>query len=354
MCTPTPIRVKFLSRGNRKDKQQLWLRQFPDNEPLWGNCLFIFDEDCTEYDWLVVYDDLPPAGDERFSMRKELLKCNRENTLLVTSEPSTIKVYGKKFLQQFGHVLTTQEPWAIKHKNAIYSQCGYIWYYGVGSNHVKNWNEIATNIPRTKNHSISTVCSAKKQKNTVHSQRFEFTQQLKKAIPELAIFGHGVQPIDDKADAIDTFKYHVVIENVSHKNHWSEKLADAFLGHAMPFYYGCTNLHEYFPCNSYIAIDPYDIERSIQTVKESISSGAYEKHQKEISEARKLVLHKYNFFPTVADIIQKNLQSDHKKSREPTLIKSRRSIRIQNPLNTLEYFTERYSVKFRHWRANKK
>ena len=234
------------------------MRQFPQNKPVWSNCKFIFDEESTEYDWLVVYDDLPPAKTERFSKRKEQLRCHQKNTLLVTSEPSTIKVYGSKFLNQFEHVLTTQEPWAIKHKNAIYSQCGYRWFYGVGSDHLKTHDEISSNIPYEKEKTISTVCSDKKQKNTVHNQRYKFTQKLKKAIPELDIFGHGVRFLDDKSEAIDRYKYHVVIENIYSENHWSEKLADAFLGHSLPFYFGCTNVFDYFPENSIILIDPYD------------------------------------------------------------------------------------------------
>lgn len=354
MSTPPAIRVKFLSRGARKNKHQIWMRQFPNDNPQWGNCHFLFDEECTEYDWLVVYDDLPPTKNERFSKRVELLKCNQENTLLVTSEPSTIKVYGNKYVNQFGHVLTTQEPWAIKHKNAIYSQCGYMWYYGVGLNDMKNWDEISANIPLNKEQTISTVCSAKKQKNTVHHQRYIFTQQLKKAVPELAIFGHGVRPIDDKADAIDKYKYHIVIENISHKDHWSEKLSDTFLGHAMPFYYGCTNLEEYFPANSYILIDPYDVEKSIQIIKKAIESNKYEEHRRQINEARELVLNKYNFFATVAAIINNNTVDTNSHQKKNKYVKSRRAIRGQSILNFIQYFIERYTVRYRHHRTNKK
>ena len=349
MSTSSPIRVKFLSRGNRSNKNQIWMRQFPQNKPVWGNCKFIFDEESTEYDWLVVYDDLPPANSERFSKRKEQLLCNPKHTLLVTSEPSTIKVYGSKYLNQFEHVLTTQEPWAIKHKNAIYSQCGYIWYYGVGSTHLQSWDDISAQIPDSKDKIISTVCSNKKQKNTVHKRRFEFTNKLKKAIPELDIYGYGVQPIDDKADAIDAYKYHVVIENISSKNHWSEKLADAFLGHTMPIYYGCTNIFDYFPKNSIILFDPYDEDRSIQIIKDAIENNLYEKHIYEIKEARNLVLNTYNFFAVVSKIVEQYSCSEKGKKLKTITICSRRTIRDTNPLNFLQYFIERYTVKFRHF-----
>jgi hypothetical protein len=348
MSTSSPIRIKFLTRGTQANKVQIWQRQFPNNNPVWNDCHFIFDVDCVEYDWLVVYDDLAPRKSERFSKRKELLHCNPENTLLVTSEPSTIKVYGTKFLNQFGHVLTTQEPWVINHKNTIYSQCGYRWYYGIGSDHLKGWNEISASVPVEKQNEISIVCSAKKQKNTTHHQRFEFTQKLKKEIPELDIFGHGVNPIDDKSDAIDSYKYHVVIENVSSKDHWSEKLADAFLGNAMPFYYGCTNVQEYFPESSIICIDPYDEEISIAIIKDAMQNNAYEKNADKILEARELILHSYNFFAVVSKLVEENNMT-HSPSKKDYYIKSRHSIRASNPINFIQYFIERYSVKWKHF-----
>jgi hypothetical protein len=353
MSTSSPIRIKIIIRGTQKNKVQIWQRQFPNNIPIWNKCKFIFDVDCEEYDWLVVYDDLSPHKSERFSKRKELLHCNPENTLLVTSEPSTIKVYGNKFLNQFGHVLTTQEPWVIDHKNAIYSQCGYRWFYGIGSNHLKDWDEISSNISFDKDKTISTVCSDKKQKNTAHNQRYVFTQKLKKEIPELDVFGRGMNPIDDKADAIDPYKYHVVIENISSKDHWSEKLADAFLGHSLPIYYGCTNVQEYFPEDSIIRIDPYDEPAAIKIIKNAIKNNAYEKNIDNIREARELVLNTYNFFSVVSKIIEENHKPPlSKKTNSKRYIKSRSSIRASNPINFIQYFIQRYSVKWKHFLAN--
>jgi hypothetical protein len=258
-------------------------------------------------------------------------------------------VYGNKFLNQFGHVLTTQEPWVINHKNAIYSQCGYRWFYGIGSNHLKGWDEISSTIPLVKEKTISTVCSDKKQKNTTHNQRYAFTQKLKKEIPELDIFGRGVNPIDDKADAIDSYKYHVVIENISSKDHWSEKLADAFLGNALPFYYGCTNVQEYFPENSIICIDPYAEDEAIDIIKNAIQNNAYEKNIDKIREARELILHTYNFFAVVSKIVEEKNQTFDPNTIGTQYIKSRHSIRSSNPLNFIQYFAQRYSVKWKHF-----
>ena len=50
-------------------------RQFPRNETVWGDCIFSFDPDLRQYDWVVVYDDLPSLNGKRFSLRSEKLAC---------------------------------------------------------------------------------------------------------------------------------------------------------------------------------------------------------------------------------------------------------------------------------------
>ena len=193
------IRVKFLNKGKDRDVSEAWLRFLPVHSPNLGRCRFIFDRDCREYDWLVVYDDLPSIGQERFTRWEEVLACPRSQTLLITTEPSSIKTYGTGFLHQFGWVLTSQEPWVIRHPGAIYSQTGLIWFYD------GEYNDVLEHPPATKTSTISTVCSSKQQKHTLHHARYEFTQKLKSVLPELDIFGHGVRFLQRKNGALDPY-----------------------------------------------------------------------------------------------------------------------------------------------------
>jgi len=102
------IRVKFLSKAQATNRDYFfWLKQFPNYSPSWGACDFIFDQACQDYDWLMVLDDLPRNGDERFPIWAEKLPCRRENTLLITYEPSAIKNYGRAFVNQFGWILSS-------------------------------------------------------------------------------------------------------------------------------------------------------------------------------------------------------------------------------------------------------
>ena len=54
------------------------------------------------YDWVVVYEDLPSLESDRHPTSSSTFDCDQKNTVLVTTEPASIKVYGKKYLDQFG------------------------------------------------------------------------------------------------------------------------------------------------------------------------------------------------------------------------------------------------------------
>ncbi|RMF46959.1 MAG: glycosyltransferase, partial [Deltaproteobacteria bacterium] len=243
------IRVKVI--GNYQN--HLWIRQFPGRKPAWGDCEFFFDPALRDYDWLVVYNDFP--GDAN---QQEAHPGCRENSLLVTTEPSTIKVYGSTYTGQFGHVLTSQPEWALRHPGRIFSQPALQWFYGLKGESSTCFDDLLEHPPTDKRADISTVCSSKKQRHTLHNRRLAFTKALKQRLPHLEIFGQGVRPIADRAEAIAPFRYHLAIENFIGLHHWTEKLADPFLGLALPFYIGCPNAWDYFPQESFIPLDIND------------------------------------------------------------------------------------------------
>lgn len=322
------------------------MRQFPGNTLCWGNCTFSFDPDLQEYDWLVVYDDLPPLQGERFSVREERLACPRRNTLLVTTEPSTIKVYGNPYTAQFGQVLTSQEDFALPHENRIFSQPALMWFYGIGNDYEIPYDNLAAMQPN-KSKTISTVCSSKQQKHTLHNRRYQFTQELKELIPELDIFGHGVRDMDDKAAALDDYRYHIAIENFIGAHHWTEKLSDAFLGFSLPFYCGCTNVEDYFPKESFIYIDVFDAEKSARIIKQAIENNEYEKRLPFILEARRRVLEEYNIFAVLDKYISQHHQASSDTDRNGVIL-SRKAINKKSLIALLSYLFQKYRLRWIH------
>ena len=337
------IRVKFFT----KDFPRFYRRQLPSGQPVWGQCEYLFDPEEREYDWLVVYDDMPSYKTGKVSLRKELLACPRQHTLLVTTEPSNIKVYGRAYVDQFGHVLTSQEPWALRHPHRIYSQAGLRWFYGAGTHHEIPYDRLTQMEPRAKTRMISTVCSTKQQKHTLHHRRYQFVQDLKALMPELEIFGHGVREMDDKAEALDDYRYHIAIENHVAPHHWTEKLSDAFLGYTLPFYYGCPNAAEYFPPNSFIPIDIHDVPGARDIIRQAINNNEYEKRLPDILEARKRVLEQYNLFAVLSGIIESQHQSDLPVG-EPFVMLSRRAARKKYPAKGIMDLLQKAGIQARN------
>lgn len=330
------IRVKVI--GNYQN--HLWIRQFPGRKPVWGDCEFFFDRAHRNYDWLVIYNDFP-GNCSQF----ELHPGHRENSLLVTTEPSTIKVYGHAYTRQFGHVLTSQPEWALRHPGRIFSQPALQWFYGLKGDNSISFDDMLEHPPTDKRADIATVCSNKKQWHTLHKRRFAFTQALKQRLPQLEIFGQGVRPIIDKSEAINSFRYHLAIENFIGLHHWTEKLADPFLGLALPFYIGCPNADEYFPRESFIPLDINDVDGAAETIRETIQAGEYERRLPSLLEARRLVMFEYNLFAVLARLIPERHQFGGEGG---ALFRSRHQLRKDSKLTAARDLWEKVRVRGRH------
>lgn len=330
-----------MAKGHAMADCGVFLRQFPGCKPAWGRCEFTFDPDATNYDWLVCYDDLAPVRDERFSTRIEPLNCPPQHTMLITMEPSSIKIYGRDFLSQFGVVLTSQEPWAINSENTVYSQPALRWYYGVGSHSLRGWDQMWNYPPEEKTEDLSTVCSSKQQSSTLHACRFNFIQRMRELVPEMRVFGYGVEPINDKADAIDSFRYHLVVENHLAQHHWTEKLADAFLGLSLPLYVGCPNAADYFPPDSFIPLNISDLTGSAARIRQAIANNEFEKRLPAIREARRRVLECYNLFAVIANLIEQRHSTNAQRVPDALLL-SRHAMRHHSIGTMIRYAIEKY------------
>ena len=316
------IRVKFLSRL----PATLWPHQFPHNEPKWGNCHFLFDPQEREYDWLVVYDDIPDVAGANRKQAFEELACAPAHTLLITTEPSSIKIYGEDYTRQFGAVLTSQAEWALPHRQRIYSQPGLHWFYGVGDRHVTPFDGM-TVLPERKTKTLSMVYSAKSMRHTLHHRRATLMRGLMKRLPNIDVFGRGTpHALDDKADCLRDYRYHVALENFIGEHHWTEKLADAFIGETLPFYAGCPNAAAYFPEQSFIPINLRDVDAAVHTIQQAIANNEYEKRLPAIREARRRVLYEYNLFA----VLVREIEARHDPTARPAAgihLQSRRALR---------------------------
>ena len=305
------ITVKFVAKTPHNQDTRLWSSLLPEGG--FEGVNFTFDIETRDYDWFVAYEGLPHLKGQSKVNRVETLACARANTLLITTEPSSIRLDGPHYLRQFGHVLTHKHPNLVRHEGQIRETPPLRWFYGrpMGGGDIYTSLQELSDLKFDKNEIISTVCSNKKMSHTVHSKRYEFVMALNERMADLDVFGRGIRPIDDKNEAMDDYKYHIAIENHIEAGHWTEKLSDCFLAMCLPFYFGDPNYATAFPTDAVIPIDIYDLDAAEAIIRSAIASNEYEKRRPALLEARQKTLKSYNVLGVVADIVRAKSHLEH-------------------------------------------
>jgi len=293
-----PYKVKFIPY--RKNLGDIMFRQTAGGKGLSsdGRYRFYINEDIKDPDFLVVQG----------KGVREPLSCKVAplNTLLLTTEPRSVLVYPKKYLNQFGMVCSCQEgtihpnlilgpailPWFVGYTETKDGSCSYSLDY---DNLIK-----APTPPKTK---LISVITSNKAFTQGHLDRINFVEKLKaKYGDKIDIFGRGYNDFDDKWDVLAPYKYHIVIENSSQSYYWTEKISDCYLAETFPFYYGCTNLSDYFPEDSFQPINIHNFEQATSIIDRLISEDIYESKKSILAECKADVLGKYNMFNYVANL----------------------------------------------------
>ena len=323
------IRIKFVSRY---PIEHAHFTRLPNRHP---DLEFILDATARDYDWFVVYGDLPRSGDERFPLSSETLACPAQNTILLTYEPSSVKFYGYDYTDQFGYVLTSQEPAALSHAGRRDAPPVGKWLYGDVSDALRHTS------PPAKAGQICIFLSSKRMSRTLHRKRFNFQKELLRLLPELESYGRDVRPVEKKAECLDQYRYTIAIENHVGPHHWTEKLSDSFLGYCLPFYFGCSNAASYFPEESFIPIDMDDPRGAAATIREALAGGEYERRLPAIVEARRRVIEEYNLANVVGDLIAEATASEQSAAAagraDTRCIHSSLRIRLRRPIGGLRY-----------------
>ncbi len=277
------------------------------------------------YDWLVAYDEMPKRNSGTVRHGAETLDCPFEQTLFVAQEPVCVKSYGRDFVRQFGHYLTTREPEAENHPNYHLGRGYYETYYGVP---LENIGSI--DISKKVN-LISTVCSSKQMRHTCHSKRFALISHLAKTISGFEWYGRGVKSLRLKCESLDTYKYHVAVENYIGKGHCTEKLIDSILGECLTFYAGDPDVGTWLPKDSFVPIPLDDHQEAERIIRASIEDDLFEKRIGAIKEAKRLILEKYNFWAQIIDVIKSAESQQIVPRKSPVKIKNRHRMRL-NPI----------------------
>jgi hypothetical protein len=271
-----------------------WFRQTPAHDGRFGGTLFRSEPANRMKEWLVVCDD-PPSG---FRTR-----IPRERRVLFLGEPPGTKAYAVPYLNQFGTVVgPTRFPGYTGRQ--IVQHASLPWHYG--KTRPLSWDRLM--MDKGKSAAISVFCSDKTF-TPQQVRRIAFVEKLKRHFGELVDhFGNGTRSLPEKADGLDAYRYTVVLENNLDDDFWTEKLADAYLGHCFPIYAGGKVRPGDFDPAARLDIDMCEPDSAFRQIEALLNSEAFEKSEPLIREQRMRVMFKHNLF-AVADCIIRNTRA---------------------------------------------
>ena len=282
------------------------LSQYVGNkENILGDCKFYANNSTIEdVDFWFILDDL--------QLPIERVKVPTSNVFFLSAEIiHPIGYYDSKnnllFLNQFCKIFSSYD---IYRENA-YFELPYLGWM-INANHGDsifsdserdvNWLKNLKLVDKTK--TISVFCSNKILTND-HAIRYKFVEKLKDHFGEyIDWFGNGVNSLSQKWDGIAPYKYHIVLENQSKYNVITEKIYDSYLGLAFPFYWGASNLSDYFPENSFKRIEILDWKSAINTIEKGISNDLWSKSSDLLFYSKNKVLTDYNPFQRIVNIVK--------------------------------------------------
>lgn len=312
------MRVKILTAWSLPQFRGLF---FPS--PMeWDGVEFVCDPGCREYDWLVVYDELP---------RKhvvEELACPASHTILVTQEPDCIKIYPGCYTRQFNYVLTTHDPAVMRHPGYRRGAGAIVWLNNRSPLENRACHEYE------KSRELSAIFSTKRHTHTLHAKRMDFIEYIEKRLPELERFGYGIRPLKNKFDALDSYRYHIAIENHCQPYHWTENLADPILSLSLPFYAGDPKITEILPPESIIPVPLDDPQAAYDIMRRAIDANEYEKRLPALREARRLLCERYNLWSQILEVVAEHERCCQPREPRHTRIFERHYLR-RNPIHLI-------------------
>ena len=269
---------------------ELWNKMSKDSNGNWDD-MHITWRDTPEPDFYVIINT--PYKGERFIPEKTIImhmEPNMQNESL-WKEWSLPRLDRTKFLK------------IIEHTND-YNNCE--WHLS------KTYSELSSADPVTKTKCLSTVLSGK-YTDLGHIKRVDFVKFLDKKDVLIDVYGDnrwnyknykGKLPLWEKDNGLFDYKYHFNAENTEKNNYFTEKIIDAILAECLCFYWGCPNISDYIPKESFVRLDLCSFETDMEKIKYCIENDMWKDRLPQIKQAKEKILNTLNFFPRIASLLK--------------------------------------------------
>jgi hypothetical protein len=237
----------------------------------------------------------------------ETVICPIENVIYLTDEVHEQRFFVKKFIDQFTTIITCRKD--LIHPSVIASHELNTWMVDKDFDWLCNIDF----IPKSKNLS---VISSDQTWLPGHKLRYAFVNKLMGHFKDkIDVYGKGFNPVKDKFDALAPYRYSIAIENSVIPGYFTEKIADCYLAHTMPIYYGCPDIQQYFNPGSMLLIDPADFKFSISQIEKLVEENVYDQMVDLIKLEKIKYLNQYHVFSKLVKILEKEFRVHNRKKR---------------------------------------
>ena len=257
----------------------------PNSSGIWETLKGV--ENIKEADYYIILED-PPN-------RLDLKSIDTDKIICFPREPPCIRS------QKYYTSLKIKHNYTYKNIYHVVPQFNFLG---------KTFDELANLEYTEKTQKLSCVVSGKRHTSGARL-RLEVVDQVLKKYSEICLYGKGLPyekssvykgQVKYKYEALAPYRYSLCFENSSVKNYFSEKFTDTILSWTVPIYWGCSNIAQYFPVDSYYYVDitkPNAVDEIIKIANRPITK----KNINALRAARKLILYNYNIWPTILRII---------------------------------------------------
>jgi len=271
--------------------------------------------DSDEFDFLV-----------SLSHSREMKSTPKEKNIAVTMEPSWSPNSPKSLPSHCKYVITSDKN--IKGKN-VFHEYTFMLHHDSRNNHETGYTkgrsreEYLTNLhlrndidsksyPKKLSMFIAnhgTLSGSSTHPDSLYSARENLLLKILKSDLDIDIYGIGWNIQDSrykgsanmKSDGLSDYKYSICMENSREDLYLSEKFIDVFLNNCVPIYWGCKNVADAYPSDSFIELDP-SMEDPISFLKEQVDKPISFRNDA-LQEAKRLYFDKYNLFNYLNDLL---------------------------------------------------
>lgn len=163
-----------------------------------------------------------------------------------------------------------------------------------------------------------------------HKLRVDIYHALKSQYGDLQIVKHMSPPRwDDKRTIIEPYQFHIATENAMHNNWFADKIVDAFIGKAIPLYWGCPNLEDFFNMDGVIRF--YTVA-DLEARLESLTPEFYKEHLYAVEDNYNRALKYVHTWDRIEDAITVGIE----KKQRLKLEHDDRSVRMADRTNRMK------------------